>query len=464
MTLAKTQQRLDHELCNLTEEQSLAFRSQLVKDSLERGLWTEENGVRTPLPTPARPWLVEAETVTYLHDVSWQLRLAMRLLPSILTTFPEAQRVVPLNPAETHWLKMTGHQEEGPGERLFCRIDAVGRTQGKGWKESLKFVETNVVGIGGMTYAPAASEAMMKALRMFLPSSENLIALPDPRLLLVDELQDHAGWLELEGKPRVALMDDLRLYRLGGEMARLAGFLRELGLDAEAIDARDFRSDDEGRIFGGNKEFDIIYRFLELHELDEIDQSCSLQTLRRAFREGRMVPSLAGELDHKSCYELFTDPTYRSIFSEAQLQVFDRHVLWTRLLFDRQTTGPSKEKVDLFGFVVENRDTLVIKPNRSYGGIGVVLGPQVNAQEWTRALAEAKRKPGEYVVQQLAEVVAEELPLFSADGRIRMAPCFLSLGLFPMRERLGALGRYSGGRVVNISQRGGVIPLAMIQA
>jgi hypothetical protein len=461
MTLDQTQKELDRELCRLPSELRRAFRAQLITDSMALGLWTEVDGLRAPIPIPARPWLVDQETVKYLHQISWQLRLAMRLLPNILNTFPEAQQVVPLNGAESHWLQMTGDQETGPGERLFCRIDAVGRCRGSDWRNSIKFVETNVVGIGGMTYAPAASEALMRALEAFLPSVQRLEALPDPRILLMDELRDHARCLELSESPRVALMDDLRLYRLGGEMARLAGFLKGLGMEAEAVDARDFHSDSSGRVLGGSQEFDLIYRFLELRELDEIDESFNLQALHRAFREGRMIPSMAGELDHKSCYELFTDPKYRGIFSDSQLEVFDRHVLWTRLIFERRTTAPSGEEIDLFGFLTENQDRLVIKPNRSYGGIGVVLGPHETAESWTEAMAEARRNPGEYVVQELAEVAQEELPLFVDDGSIRMTPCFLSLGLFPTCDRLGALGRYSGGRVVNISQEGGVIPLAL---
>src|SRR5581483_3130875 len=115
------------------------------------------------------------------------------------------------------------------------------------------------------------------------------------------------------------------------------------------------------------------------------------------------------ELDQKSLWEVLTDPTLsRKYFTPEERSVFRRHVLWTRILSDRKTVLPDGSTGDLLPFARREREGLVLKPNRSFGGEGVVIGPAQTAAEWEAALDTALADAERWVVQQLASIPVNE--------------------------------------------------------
>ena len=160
---------------------------------------------------------------------------------------------------------------------------------------------------------------------------------------------------------------------------------------------------------------------------------------------------------------MLTSPEFISYFRTEWLDVLKKHVPWTRLLYGRHTTSPSGEKVDLFDFAERNRHRLVLKPNRDCGGCKVLLGSLATSAEWRGALEEAAQRPRSFVVQDSIELVEEELPCLSESGEVEWSSRYLSLGLFPTTHQTAALGRFSDGAVVNISQNGGVVPLIVLE-
>lgn len=450
---------LDLALKQLTRQQGRRIYEELEAGALELGLWSEHDGEPRPLRLAARPWLVTPGTADYLRETGWQLRLALRRVSEHFHKDSSLSRTLPLEPAEVQCLSKIGPAPPGLGERLFCRLDALGGIHTESDVSALKFVEVNVVGIGGMTYAPAAAEILARSLRKLFPLA--LKPLADPRDLLVAELLSHGQALGLGRPPRIALLDDQRLYKLGGEMGRLAGYLTSCGLEAQAVDVRELQRGTDGHYHSGEFRFDIIYRFLELRELAELEQANDLSVLWCAFKEGRVLPTLAGDLDHKSVFEPLTTPEFSQRLPQRQRQVCARHVLWTRLLYERHTLDPTGRRVDLFPYTEREQRTLVIKPNRECGGVKVLLGSLVSPETWRQALQEAFEHPGTFVVQLATEPPRESLPCFEESGEVEFEERYVSLGLFPGASSLGALGRFSEGPVVNISQRGGVIPVVM---
>src|SRR5688572_15468886 len=103
---------------------------------------------------------------------------------------------------------------------------------------------------------------------------------------------------------------------------------------------------------------------------------------RFSFRQNRVMSSITADLDQKSCWEVFTNPQFtQKYFNADERQVFRRHILWTRLLGERRTLLPDGQTGDLLPYVRHEQETLVLKPNRGYGGQGVILGPAVSAEE-----------------------------------------------------------------------------------
>ena len=91
-------------------------------------------------------------------------------------------------------------------------------------------------------------------------------------------------------------------------------------------------------------------------------------------------------MDQKSCWEVLTDPQFtQKYFSADERQVFRRHVLWTRIVREARTTGFDGEEIDLLPWMRRNKDRLVLKPNRSFGGAGILVGPHVDLATWDGA-------------------------------------------------------------------------------
>jgi uncharacterized circularly permuted ATP-grasp superfamily protein len=170
-----------------------------------------------------------------------------------------------------------------------------------------------------------------------------------------------------------------------------------------------------------------------------------------------MVSSMAGDFDHKSSFEIFTDPRFAGHFTMDERNVFRRHVLWTRVLRPARTTEPLGELVDLLEFVRENREILVIKPNRAYGGEDVIIGPSTKQGDWEAAIERAVNEPGAWVAQRLGRIAVYEFPVLAENSEIMTTPFYVVFGFAPTKYGLAVLGRASQKQVVNVAQRGGML-------
>jgi uncharacterized circularly permuted ATP-grasp superfamily protein len=108
-------------------------------------------------------------------------------------------------------------------------------------------------------------------------------------------------------------------------------------------------------------------------------------------------------------------------------------------------------------YVRKNREILVVKPNRSYGGESVLIGPSVTDGEWVDAIELALKEPGGWVVQRLAKISVYEFPVLGEDGSVQAAPFYVVVGLAPTKYGVAVLGRASQKQVVNVAQRGGML-------
>ena len=450
----------------LGRDRASALRETLATRSLEGDIWIEKQGVRSPIALALRPQLMDLASRGYLHHISWQMRMALRRAVRLTASVPEAAAVLPLDAVESEWIeryRQLGRRYGSPkGERIFCRLDALGRLEGPGWRERLRFVEVNVVGIGGMSYSPPADQLMLDHVIPALTHDDDDFAFDsnhDPRLLLEDELIGHARALGAVGKPGIAFIDDRDLYTLGGELGRLLPFFARRGLDVVLCDPRELELSASGDIVAQGRRIDVIYRFLEMRDLVEMEVGgADLRALHTAFEQNRVVPSAGGDFEHKSVFELFTDPRFAAAFDTDVRPVLDDHVMWTRLLYARTTTDPTGITVDLVPWVERNRERLVMKPNRGAGGEGVVIGDDTDEREWHRVLGLALADPMTHVVQSLITPVDEAFPLIEADGTPTLAPMYCAAGFFPGQRGLGIFGRYSPGPVVNIQAGGGIAP------
>jgi hypothetical protein len=98
----------------------------------------------------------------------------------------------------------------------------------------------------------------------------------------------------------------------------------------------------------------------------------------------------------------------------------------------------------------------VLKPNRGYGGQGVVLGTAVAQGEWEGQLRAALADKERWVVQQLASLPVSEFPVVGPDGAVHAEPFYTVMGFAATQNGMAVLGRASQKQVVNVAQRGGM--------
>ena len=133
-----------------------------------------------------------------------------------------------------------------------------------------------------------------------------------------------------------------------------------------------------------------------------------------------------------------------------------RHVLWTRIVSDRRTMSPNGEEIDLLEYARKERESLVLKPNRSYGGEGVVVGPAAGQGEWEGAINRAVQDEERWVVQQVAQIPVKSFQLLDDSGRLHVEPFYVVVGMAPSRDGVAFVVRASQQHVVNVAKQGGM--------
>ena len=184
----------------------------------------------------------------------------------------------------------------------------------------------------------------------------------------------------------------------------------------------------------------------------------------RLFRENRVVSSISAELDCKACFEVLTDPVLcERYYAEEERRVFQHHVLWTRVVGDRRTTLPGGESGDLLEFARRERDWLVLKPSRGYGGDGVMLGQTVGDGEWCSALDAALADEELWVVQRLGQIPVVEVPTLTEEGTLQPEAFYHVMGFASTDDGIAVLARASQRQVVNVAQRGGMAAVMLVE-
>jgi len=244
------------------------------------------------------------------------------------------------------------------------------------------------------------------------------------------------------------------------EIPAIARHFRARGARASTGDPRQLRLGRDGVVLKGAP-VDLVYRDVAFADLGDPPSSGRRLAGFRALLERRaVVPGFAAEFDHKGVLECLTSPAYRRFFSAREIALLRASVPWTRVIMARRTEGPGGMRIDLPRYVRKARDRLLIKPNRGSGGEGVVLGWAVPPPRWERAIERALREPGRWVVQERVEAARRPM-VYLQDGALHHAPCYASLGLFYVRERLGLHCRVSRAEVVNVG-RGGALACAFL--
>jgi hypothetical protein len=445
----------------------LAHAHARIRDgSVARNLDYFHDGVRETIRVLPCPIAMLPDEVAYLHRVTRTLHEALLRIPELYFSDASVRALLRLAPEEDAWLRecwTPAHRRHNP---IFDRLDALVDFTSPVWKESLKFVEPNLTGIGGLHLVPSVEEVVDEVMVPLITAQDpelRLRRLPDARDLLFHELAEH---MEHVGRPggRICLVEPK--YELDGidEQRRLVEwFQRRHGVELLHADPCELRLVGD-EVYYEDRQVDLVYRDYSVQDLIDIEaDGVSVDAMRRLFRENRVVSSIAAELDHKACWEVLTDPGLAErYFGEEERRIFQRHVLWTRVLAHRRTLLPSGESGDLLEYARREQETLVLKPSRGYGGDGVLLGHTVGEAEWCGAIDAALADEECWVVQRLAPIPVLEVPTLAEDGSLRPETFYHVMGFASSADGLAVLARASQRQVVNVAQRGGMCAVMVV--
>ena len=282
---------------------------------------------------------------------------------------------------------------------------------------------------------------------------------PEPhRLLLAALLSAYREWGGEEQHPQIAIVD-WKGVATESEFRVLQQYFATEGFETIIADPRELYYDG-AYLSAGDFRIDMLYKRVVIHEfLERCDES---HPLARAYADGRicMANSFRTKIAHKKAgFAILSDPKYAQLFTPEEIEIFQRHIPWTRRVVRGWTTFEGAEH-DLIRLIERERERLVLKPNDDYGGHGVFLGWETAPEAWRRAISLALERP--YVVQERASTKKVSMPTFS--DRVRMEEMFVDFNPFLFHnEPEGALIRLSSSSLMNITSGGGQTALLVLE-
>lgn len=264
-----------------------------------------------------------------------------------------------------------------------------------------------------------------------------------------------------QGRPRIGIIDWIGVPTTN-EFLLFQEFFAQHGLEAIIASPEELEYSG-GKLRARGQVIDLLYKRVLASEL--LDRYGLDQPVVRAIRDHAvcMGNTFRAKLLHKkSIHAFLTDERNADLFDADERGAIERHIPWTRKVEERKTLYRG-QTVDLVPFIAEHRERLVLKPNDEYGGKGVVIGWETDAETWARAVQDALNEPT--VVQERVRVATEDYAAF-INGTVDVSPRLVDLDpyFFSGTTVYGMLTRLSTVALLNVTAGGGsVVPTFIVE-
>jgi hypothetical protein len=454
--------RVRKAFAHIPPERLVALSERIRDECRQRQIFYLRDGALESIHLMPLPITVLPEQISYIHYITQTINNALKRLPELYFQDFAVREALRLTEGEEKWLWDCWGPSQRENNPMFGRLDAMIDFVSPMWKESIKFVEPNLTGIGGLHMVPTAESVLADIMLPALHEVDAGLQLEigrDIRELLIQEILDH---LQAIGRTTSNVCFIEPKYAGSGpeEQAQVARYFHERhGMKVLHCDPAELELQG-GEVCYQGERVDLGYRDYSVLDLLALErQGHKVEPMRVLLKQNRMISSIAGDLDQKSCFEILSDPQFtQKYYSADERQIFRRHILWTRIVSDRATTFPDGSQGGLLDFAGREQERLVLKPNRGFGGEGVVIGPIVTAADWEAALQRAVVDSERWVVQRLASIPVTEFPVI-VDGEVHMEPFYMVIGFAATKYGVTLVGRASQKQVVNVAQRGGMCVL-----
>src|SRR5215212_4425618 len=220
--------RVQHALYRLAPLELAALIDRLRAGAIDRHVVYLHEGTVEPIRILPLPITVQPEQLAYLHRVTLAVQRALERLPALYLQDFTVQEILRLPDAEERWLREcwgTSQEEHNP---VFGRLDALVDFTSPMWKETLRFVEPNLSGIGGLHIVPTCERLLADIVAPALRDADEGLELAlgaDMRELLTQEILEHMRAIGCG--PHVCFVEPKYAGSGPDEQAELARFLRE---------------------------------------------------------------------------------------------------------------------------------------------------------------------------------------------------------------------------------------------
>ena len=218
---------------------------------------------------------------------------------------------------------------------------------------------------------------------------------------------------------------------------------------------------DGRRLRANGVEIDLVYRFMLTR--DVLLARDALKPLFDALRQNAVCmvnPFRAELMGHKALFALLTDPDMDLGLSAGAHEIVRAHIPWGRLLRESVTKDARGRRVDLIDHVLENRESLVLKPTHEARGEGVELGWHHDASSWEAAVSAALG--ADFIVQQRVPMASVAYP--AAEPGLPERAMYEDTDPLVARGTLaGFLTRVSEAEIVNVAREGSVVPSFVVR-
>ena len=455
--------KLRYAFLALPEKEVKEIFKEIYHASKEKGFTYERQGRYDVINLLLLPLVASPEQVRYLHKTCLIIKNVLSKLIDLYIEHPEVREILPLTEEEEAWIRDIWTKEHRKTRAIWSRLDFHFDIYHPHWKDTITFFEDNSVAVGGNHYVPTAEELIASIVLPRLREIDKNIVLhknEDIRTLLCHEIVHQAEVIGRKGL-NVAFAEDKTLTSGITEFPSLAEFYnktfgKKCEMKTYMVDPRELylRGDE---IYYKNHEIDIIYRDFELVELFKMGKGEHVRAIKTAFKKNQVISSIAGEFDHKSCWEVLRDKRFLKIFKPLRDAGIVKHIPWTKVIRDIRTDNPEDKHVELLNYIRKNKDNLILKPNRGYGGYGIIIGRDTTQSHWEEMIDRGCTEVGKWIAQEYRKISSKTFPTVDENGEIVFEEFYTVYGLAGTPEGLGILGRASQRKIVNVAQKGGIV-------
>lgn len=457
----------------LTHPTALAVERyhQLLRQSDAPGLWARfqaqmrENllyfGDRA-ICNVLRPQFLHPRDYDFIAEATTNVTGALHKIYAALRSGElNCQRLLHLSPAEAALVALP---DVYGSPDVSARMDAFWLPGPALDQGDLHFLEYNADSPGGLGYGDVLGDlfAEFEPMRRF--AQEYHLTRPPVRSRVYRTLlETYRDWCEATGhtpveRPNIAIVD-WRSVRTRNEFLLSQRVFEAAGSRVVICDPDELSLRDRRLWAGDGFPVEVVYKRVVVNELiARYPDPAELMAQPLVQAVAQNAVCIANHFNcqllyNKALFALISDEENQHRFTSAERAAVQKCVPWSRLVAD-QPTRYDGAGVELVELIRQRKDELVLKPIREYGGTGVVLGWETDADAWETALQRALAEP--HVVQRRVSTPQEIFPVWQ-EGELRFLPRMVDVDPYVWR---GSAVEHAGVRLgtralLNVSAGGG---------